>query len=355
MKQLHLAISLLLILIVSGCKKDKPSEALNPAENQAKDKPPEALNPVEIKAKDKPPEALNPAEIKAKDKPPEALNPAEIKAKDKPSETLTPAEIKAKVTQFTVMIYGTNQGSGVIVKREGNKYSALTSKHVIDFPPSDKIEVVEALTSDSLQQSAPGNPYYLMTHDGEQISIDYHEDIKKDKDLDLAIIEFDSSEDYPVAELALPITIGQEVYIYGFKACTSLDRDRNQEFNGGEVERIETKDLDQGYRVNYTNPTITGMSGGPVIDSAGRVVAIHGKPGKKKELYDFDQCASLNKKFGKNFGIGMKTFARSGLAKEIKPNFHKTAIKFSSNPSSKEEVEDLKKKTPSKPRFILPE
>lgn len=44
---------------------------------------------------------------------------------------LTAAEVNAIAKQITVRIDGTNTGTGVIINRQGNTYTVLTSEHVV--------------------------------------------------------------------------------------------------------------------------------------------------------------------------------------------------------------------------------
>ncbi len=43
-------------------------------------------------------------------------------------------EVSKIAKQFIVRIHGAETGSGVIIKREGNVYTVLTNKHVMDSP-----------------------------------------------------------------------------------------------------------------------------------------------------------------------------------------------------------------------------
>jgi hypothetical protein len=45
----------------------------------------------------------------------------------------------------------------------------------------------------------------------------------------------------------------------------------------GEVSIVPVKSLPQGYRLGYTNDTKIGMSGSPIFNDAGLLVAIHGR------------------------------------------------------------------------------
>ena len=65
-------------------------------------------------------------------------------------------------------------------------------------------------------------------------------------------------------------------------------------------------DYAEGYRLQYSNYTIRGMSGGPVLNVSGDLIAIHGKPGKYKS-YQYNNCPSLNEEQSENWGILINT------------------------------------------------
>jgi serine protease Do len=65
-----------------------------------------------------------------------------------------------------------------------------------------------------------------------------------------------------------------------------------------------------GYDMAYTNVTRAGMSGGPVFDAAGRIVAIHGKGDRESQNPDEAAAGivSTSQKTGFNLGIPIQTF-----------------------------------------------
>lgn len=256
-----------------------------------------------------------------------------------PSPPKTEYDIRKEAKNVTVQIDGKVQGSGLIIKRDRNKYYVLTSKHVVGIEPGQNIEIPSPLP-DEQNLSNQEDPYQVIAPDGKNYKIEYS-NVQKDSNLDLALIEFTTSRDYSVANLAIPLSKQQQVYIYGFKACTSDKNENKPEFNSGTISSINTKNLEEGYGVNYTNPTITGMSGSPVFDELGRVVAIHGKPGRKGKdrEYRFDKCSSLTSDYGNNSGISMENFSNSKLASGRRLEFDQTAI---GNGSSSSEIKDNK-------------
>lgn len=224
--------------------------------------------------------------------------------------------IKSDISKKTVLITGKGTGTGIIIGHEGSKYYILTSKHVVGIEPSIYVELPPDLTDDEKKLTNKEDPYKVMTYDGKIYDVEYNE-LKKDPNVDLAIITFDTKSQgtiYPIANLAaLPISEKQEVFVYGFKDCANKGRKKREEFNEGIVLSTKNTQTDEGYSINYTNPTIRGMSGSPVLDASGRVIAVHGKPsnGEKGEFFN---CSALTKEFGNNYGISIESFQKSKLA-----------------------------------------
>lgn len=150
-------------------------------------------------------------------------------------------------------------GSGVIINREGNTYSVLTNWHVVNS----------------------NNPL-ILTADDQQ-----HQLVQPPQQLgnaDLALLQFKSEVDYPTAEIETEMPqIGDTVYAAGFpldmgEIENSLELG-NEAFRltQGEISIIPVKSLPQGYRLGYTNETEMGMSGSPIFNDQGLLVAIHGR------------------------------------------------------------------------------
>jgi S1-C subfamily serine protease len=226
---------------------------------------------------------------------------------------------KSYISKQTVLITGKNTGTGIIIGQEGNKYYVLTSRHVVGIAPGSNVELPPNLGDDEKGLTNKEDPYKITTYDKQTYDVVY-EEVAKDPKLDLAIITFNTQNQektYPVASLAaLPIYKQQKVFVYGFKDCFNEGRDRREEFNEGTVVSIQNTDTDEGYSVKYTNPTIKGMSGSPVLDASGRVIAIHGKPGRD-DKGDSTDCSALTQEFGNNYGISIESFKSSSLASRL--------------------------------------
>ncbi|MEM8677169.1 MAG: serine protease [Cyanobacteria bacterium P01_G01_bin.67] len=189
-------------------------------------------------------------------------------------------------------------GSGVIISRHGNTYSVLTNWHVVDS--SNPL----ILTVDDEQHQLVGTPQQL-------------------GNLDLALLQFTSDVEYPVAPLAASIPqVGDTVYAAGFPleiSQTSSLSWGNDAFRltQGHVSIVPTKSLPQGYQLGYTNDTAIGMSGSPIFNTEGSLVAIHGR-GKYRDpgfgVYIFEDGSEpppeqLEQMIKSSWGIPLSTYA----------------------------------------------
>jgi serine protease DegQ len=172
---------------------------------------------------------------------------------NKPAKEITVEEIREIAQGITVKILRENEsiGSGFIIFREGENYQIVTNAHVL--------RGVET-------------PYQIQTYDN---VIHNATLVKNETDLDnkdLALLEFVSKENnYPVAIFGQNITPGEEVYAAGFP-----NTENNFLFTTGKVSLILEKALEGGYQIGYTNLIEKGMSGSPLLNKKGEVIAING-------------------------------------------------------------------------------
>ncbi|MBD2241658.1 tetratricopeptide repeat protein [Aulosira sp. FACHB-113] len=233
-------------------------------------------------------------------------------------------ELEEKAKKITVRIDSTSgaNGSGVIIAKNGDTYTVLTAAHVL-------CERQEA------KQPCGDYKYQILAPDGKQYLVD-KSTIKTEEGVDLGVFKFTASnQNYQVATLAnynpntgnymftagypklgdkyspWRLTIGQI-----FEKELGLLQSRQSDFQTDSSGRLQTaSSLTGGYELVYTSITYGGMSGGPVLDSLGRVIGIHGRAeGQIYEQYTKEQI-----QLGYSLGIPVSTFL--GIAKrfEVQP------------------------------------
>ena len=149
-------------------------------------------------------------------------------------------------------------GSGVIIAKKGNIYTVLTANHVVA----------------SLAQE-----YSIRTHlEKSYTAIRIQRLPKNDRDIDLALIQFQSREQYPVAPIGESerAVVGSTIYVAGYPLPIASGFERKLEFTAGIISSRLGR-ASSGYGLRYQAVTRRGMSGGPVFDADGRVVGIHGQ------------------------------------------------------------------------------
>ena len=254
-------------------------------------------------------------------------------------------ELKQQAQEFTVKINPTGEwGSGVIVGQNGNTYYVLTASHVVN-----KVNEGEELL--------------LQTFDAEKHDVDVAKREFLPNNLDLALIQFESDRQYASA------TISQYSYpLYehrDYESAAAEDAEESQQhiFISGWPLNVDTWEICQGqpakacqqpvfspgflfdnsattisqpsisnpdddfggYELIYTNLTYPGMSGGPVLDTQGRLIGIHGRADGRKigredevlsQYLDEVDKEEVRIKIGLNLGLPIESFlsSPSGLA-----------------------------------------
>jgi Trypsin-like peptidase domain/TPR repeat/Tetratricopeptide repeat len=218
-------------------------------------------------------------------------------------------EINQVAKSITVQIDGPTHGSGVIVKRDGSTYTVLTTAHVV---------------------KATGR-YTVAASDGNRASVD-SSTIKPFAGIDLAILQFKSDRNYPVTEMgdSTKVVEGSLCYVSGFPSKTAAITESIYNFTEGKIRANTPKPLADGYALLYSNDTLPGMSGGPVLDEQGRLIGIHGRADTSNRGQASDINSNIVVKTGFNLGIPIHTFL-SAVAK-VDPSF--TVGKVSSSAAS---------------------
>ncbi|MDZ7965263.1 MAG: trypsin-like peptidase domain-containing protein [Nostoc sp. DedSLP03] len=196
---------------------------------------------------------------------------------------LKPTEVSPIAQKITVRIDGAGTGSGVIIERQGNTntYTILTNWHVVKEPGS----------------------YTVHTPDGKQYTFKHSQARQLSKDVDLAVFQFTSNQNYQVAEKGSSeqVTPGTTIHVAGYPQGSS-----NISFLSGQISSLE-QNPKNGYAFIYTVNPLPGMSGGPILDEEGKLVGIHGRVRTRPDT----NATTV-------YGIPLKTYL--SLAPSVKPS-----------------------------------
>ncbi|MGB3760566.1 MAG: tetratricopeptide repeat-containing serine protease family protein [Rivularia sp. (in: cyanobacteria)] len=197
--------------------------------------------------------------------------------------------------EITVLVNSQNSnGSGVIIKKQGDIYTVLTAAHVLR-----KQDDYEIVTSDSQR-------YQLNKSSVKQV-----------EGVDLAIAEFTSNKNYPVAKVGNSDSSeeGTTAFVAGFPQATAAISRSIYTFTKGEITANASQPLKDGYGLVYSNDTLPGMSGGAVLNQKGELIGIHGRADIRDTNIEVSTAnpAIAVLKSGFNLGIPINTFIRQSV------------------------------------------
>ena len=172
------------------------------------------------------------------------------------SQPKSSQEIAQAVANSIVLISYQNQGghgTGFIVPGKTGVCTVLTARHVVE-----------------------GRSLNLQTNDQK---LHKTKSIQASPNLDLAVVTFPSAGEkcpYPSLNLGDSDRVKEtdQIYISGFPDRAGGGK-LVRHFVRGLVSGLDV--LEQGYGISYDASAFGGMSGGPVLDTSGKVVAVHGK------------------------------------------------------------------------------
>lgn len=201
-----------------------------------------------------------------------------------PTAVAQDASSVAKIAKATtVRIEGATQGSGVIVKKQGDIYTVLTAWHVVNNHRSNEELVIR--TSDNIENQHIKNS------------------IRNIRGIDMATLHFTSKQNHKVASIRNNANINTDdsLLVAGFPVNLS----GSYKAFKGEVVASSEMGIDGGYQLLYSANTYPGMSGGGIYDSNSMLIGIHGRGEQKKDLISGEV---FHFKTGINQGVPVKHY-----------------------------------------------
>lgn len=195
---------------------------------------------------------------------------------------VSPVDVERIAKQTTVEIAKCGKGSGAIVQKNGNTYSVLT--------------VADAVKTSGCELIAPDNTRYQVTQ------------VKAfPNNIDLAVVSFNSSQNYPVAIIdnSDRAIAGAPLYVSGLPVASAI----NSFVKGEIVANPPTQQQGKGYSLIYSTirHISPGHSGSPVWNDRGELIAIQGQGELQRQVaIDTD----VRVKTGYNLAITVNTFTK---------------------------------------------
>ena len=234
------------------------------------------------------------------------------------------AEISVKILDRNFL------GSGFLIRQTGNKYFVVTNQHVLRAGQAPyKIE-------------APDGRVYRAKVVPNLVATDYQ--------YDLAVLSFEADPIYSTARIgsSLFLEVGEPIFAAGFPQQESSERSPGAKsselaLKSGRVAIILDRALTEGYQIGYTNDVKRGMSGGPVLNSRGEVIAINGKHAyplwEEPEVYQdgSEPCPALQELITRNsLAIPIEKSI------ELTPQLQSLKALFNPDTASNQEFKNLK-------------
>ncbi len=208
-----------------------------------------------------------------------------------PAAAMSPTEVGKIAKGVTVAIRTPEErGSGAIIARTGNTYTVLTAAHVV---------------------KKTNSRYTIELSDGQKYAVSGRQ-LSPTGNLDLAIVKFQSDRNYPVVKLgdSNSATEGSLAYVSGFPLATAAITKSVYTFSDGKITANSSQPFDNGYSIVYSCNTLPGMSGGPVLNDRGELIAVHGRGDVQESTKPSELNANVWVKTGFNLGIPVNTFLK---------------------------------------------
>ncbi len=207
-----------------------------------------------------------------------------------PAAAMSPTEVAKIAKSVTVAIRTPDdRGSGAIIARTGNTYTVLTAAHVV---------------------KKTNGRYTIELSDGQKYAVSGKQ-LAPTGNLDLAVVKFQSDRNYPVVKIgdSNSAVEGSLAYVAGFPLATAAITKSVYTFSDGKITANSSQPFENGYSIVYSCNTLPGMSGGPVLNDRGELIAVHGR-GDVQENKQSDINANVLVKTGFNLGIPANSFLK---------------------------------------------
>jgi tetratricopeptide (TPR) repeat protein len=164
----------------------------------------------------------------------------------------------------------TANGSGVIIAKEGNTYSVLTACYIVTNGKPCKSENLLPTLSLTLPDGKK-----------QEIKLTQENVILPNPGVDLAIIRFQSNNDYPVATLGDYLPQGNQwLFVAGFSNqnpsnSLTLTAGTAEDYYASPFKVRDEYSLNNGMDLIYTNLSEPGMGGGAILDTEGNVIGLN--------------------------------------------------------------------------------
>jgi len=159
---------------------------------------------------------------------------------------------------ITVKIFSEEgeRGSGIIVHHHNQFFTVMTNKHVLGSNVEFRVQT-------------PDNQFHRATAP----------DIAGNRNLDIGFLRFSASDVYSIAEMLSDennLTEGDYVYASGYPIEDDPSYLHEFTFLTGEVGLVAPQRIEGGYQIGFNAVLAKGMSGGPLLNNSGQVVAVNG-------------------------------------------------------------------------------
>ena len=176
------------------------------------------------------------------------------------------SKVSSIAAEINVQIEGATKGTGVLIKKDGDRYTVITAWHVVkENRPNEEVGII---TSDGIEHIWESKS---LTRIGE---------------VDMAIFTFTSTNTYQIAKIGdtKKISMGNVIFISGYPLANSSIPIRLIRFLRGRVITNTDLIIPDGYQLHYNNDTRSGMSGGSILNIKGELIGIHGRTEKNDEV-----------------------------------------------------------------------